>query len=84
MLERLPGVAPSSSVATGPGVLGRHVVPHVGDHVVVLDPSGSRSATGTVMEVRCEGGRVRVEHDGSSAQWPGPSQSASGRFGFVF
>eukprot|EP00913_Durusdinium_trenchii_P012176 g11437.t1 len=45
-------------------VLGRHVVPHVGDHVVVLDPSGSRSATGTVMEVRCEGGRVRVEHDG--------------------
>ncbi len=43
-------------------------MPHVGDHVVVLDPHLARwlaEPTGTIMEVRCDGGHVKVEHDGS-------------------
>lgn len=43
-------------------------MPHVGDHVVVLDVHLARwlaEPTGTIMEVRCDGGHVKVEHDGS-------------------
>ena len=48
-------------------------MPHVGDHVVVLDPRDP--GTGTVVEVRFDGGRVRVEHDGLLAAKRGHNRS---------
>ena len=37
----------------------------VGSRVVVLDPSLEKlvEPTGTIVEVRCDGGRVKVQHD---------------------
>ena len=39
----------------------------VGSRVFVLDPSLAKlvEPTGTIVEVRCDGGRVKVEHDGA-------------------
>ncbi|CAL1139685.1 unnamed protein product, partial [Cladocopium goreaui] len=53
------------------GILGQHVMPQVGDHVVVLDPQLARwlvEPTGTILEVRCDGGHVKVEHDGAARE----------------
>lgn len=52
-------------------ILGQHVMPQVGDHVVVLDPQLARwlvEPTGTILEVRCDGGHVKVEHDGAARE----------------
>jgi len=52
-------------------ILGQDVMPHVGDHVVVLDVHLARwlaEPTGTIMEVRCDGGHVKVEHDGAARE----------------
>jgi hypothetical protein len=46
-------------------------MPQVGDHVVVLDPQLARwlvEPTGTILEVRCDGGHVKVEHDGAARE----------------
>ena len=46
-------------------------MPQVGDPVVVLDPQLARwlvEPTGTILEVRCDGGHVKVEHDGTARE----------------
>ncbi|CAE7385372.1 dnm1l [Symbiodinium natans] len=49
------------------GLVGRDVCAIVGSRVFVLDPSLAKlvEPTGTIVEVRCDGGRVKVEHDGA-------------------
>jgi len=51
-------------------VLGRDVTAHVGDRVAVIDPRVARFVEpyGRITEVRCNGERVRVEHDGNEHQ----------------
>ncbi|CAE7212659.1 RAP [Symbiodinium sp. CCMP2456] len=55
----------AARLSSGAGIIGRDVPATVGSRVVVLDPSLDKlvEPTGTIVEVRCDGGRVKVQHD---------------------
>ena len=46
------------------------IASEVGARIVVLDPKLAKfvEPTGTIIEVRCNGGRVKVQHDGALAR----------------
>lgn len=54
----------AARLSSGAGIIGRDVHATVGSRVVVVDPSLELvEPTGTIVEVRCDGGRVKVQHD---------------------
>eukprot|EP00450_Noctiluca_scintillans_P030559 CAMPEP_0194540946 /NCGR_PEP_ID=MMETSP0253-20130528/81438_1 /TAXON_ID=2966 /ORGANISM="Noctiluca scintillans" /LENGTH=759 /DNA_ID=CAMNT_0039387381 /DNA_START=68 /DNA_END=2347 /DNA_ORIENTATION=- len=73
------------SGATGQEVVGRDVNARLQDRVCVVDPRVARfvDPLGTIVEIRCGGERVRVEHDGTDRAQRYYSTGKDGEFQLV-
>jgi len=73
------------SGATGQEVVGRDVNARLRDRVCVVDPRVARfvDPLGTIVEIRCGGERVRVEHDGPDRAQRYYSTGKDGEFQLV-
>lgn len=67
----VPGqLSPHDLLTAGTRVVGRDACAKIGQRVCIIDPSIARfvEPTGSIVEVRCGGERVQVEHDGPDKQ----------------